>query len=497
MSVSLNIGNNDIKVLQAKGRQVKKWGRLALSPGLVKDGLVLKPQVVGAAIDDLFKASGFSKNNVVASISGLSFTYRFLDLPRMRPAEMEEAVMRAARKEISLPLEELYLSWQALPGKNGEATFFVLGVPRNMVDAVEQTMHAAGISSFLMDLRPLAIARAAHQENAIVVNLEPDCFDIVFVTGGIPRVIYTVNPRSDSATLEDNIRRLADELGKAAVFYQSNSPQVPLSPAMPLLLTGDLAAEPPAGELLRSHVEYPVSNVEPLADYPSTLPVASYAAGIGLALKRVPLKTARGENSHYHDIDINILEGKYRKPAARPVPGRSLLGGAILVIAIILLVPLFLSRADISTKNADLTIELAGLNHELGLANAAAAQSALDEASIKEMTDSAAGLLAADRMALGARGEYTRDLKRLTADLPSNTFFTDIEIDSARITIMGETDSVFTVVDYATVLESEKYFRSVRIVELDERSAYVSGPAGDEIPAPSSGIIGFTILINK
>jgi hypothetical protein len=310
MSVSLNIGNNDIKVLLAKGRQIKRWGRLALSPGLVRDGLVLQPQAVGEAIADLFKASGFPRNKVVASLSGLSFTYRFLDLPRMRPAEMEEAILRAAKKEISLPLEELYLSWQPLPGKDEETTFFVLGVPRNMVDAMVETMQAAGISSFLMDLRPLAIARAANQENAIVINLEPDCFDIVFVTGGVPRVIYTVNPRSDGATIEDNIHRLADELAKTVVFYQSNNPQDPLSATTPLLLTGDLSTEAPAGELLQSQVEYPIGSVVPLAEYPPALPLASYAAGIGLALKKTPLKTARGQNSQYHDIDINILDGK-------------------------------------------------------------------------------------------------------------------------------------------------------------------------------------------
>ncbi|MDI6815404.1 MAG: hypothetical protein QMC90_04925, partial [Dehalococcoidales bacterium] len=37
-------------------------------------------------------------------------------------------ILRGAKKEIPLPLEELYLSWQAIGGKHDELDFFVLGV---------------------------------------------------------------------------------------------------------------------------------------------------------------------------------------------------------------------------------------------------------------------------------------------------------------------------------------------------------------------------------
>src|SRR3972149_7124687 len=114
MYVGLNIGNSEIKILSATGRQIKKWGKLALSEGLVHDGLIRKPQAVGEAISALFESIKLPRDRVITSLAGLSFTYRFLSLPRMKPADQEEAIRRAAKKEISLPLEELYLSWQPL-----------------------------------------------------------------------------------------------------------------------------------------------------------------------------------------------------------------------------------------------------------------------------------------------------------------------------------------------------------------------------------------------
>ena len=116
------------------------------------------------------------------------------------------------------------------PAQADEQVYFVVGVPRNLIDAAVQTLKIAGVSPYLMDLRPLALARTANRSDAIVVNLEPDCFDIVFITGGIPSVIHTISPRGEGATLEDNIHRLADELTKTAAFYQSNHPEAPLSP---------------------------------------------------------------------------------------------------------------------------------------------------------------------------------------------------------------------------------------------------------------------------
>ncbi|HJX14015.1 MAG TPA: hypothetical protein VJ377_10890, partial [Dehalococcoidales bacterium] len=143
MYTALDISSRSIKALSLKGRQVKRWGSLALADETVRDGLILDPKALGEAIDGLFRSDRISRERVIASVAGLSYTYRFLNLPRLKPALMEEAILRAARKEFSLPLGELYLTWQALPGGVDEQAFFVLGVPKNLVDAVFQTLAAA------------------------------------------------------------------------------------------------------------------------------------------------------------------------------------------------------------------------------------------------------------------------------------------------------------------------------------------------------------------
>jgi hypothetical protein len=452
---------------------------------------------VGEAINSLFKSTGLPRDKVIASIAGMSFTYRFISLPRKKPALVEESILRAAKKEISLPLEELYLSWQAIPGKEAEQSYFILGVPRNLIDTAVQTLKIAGVPPYLMDLRPLALARTARRSDVVVVNLEADCYDIVFITGGLPTVIHTITPRGEGATLEENIRRLADELTKTAAFFQSNHPDVHLSPTTPLLLTGELATETQASALLQAEIEYPISPLVPPVEFPDKLPVASYAASIGLALKRTPLKTLPGgEQTRFFDIDVNILAGKYRKPKAKPVASRFLWVGILLAIVVVLLYPLYQMRQHVKTDNLKLETDLSNVQRELNLAALVDEETIKTEDSIRTITDSAEAIKTANLTVLGTRGDFGTGLRLVTGVIPPNTAFTSIEIRPADITVRGETDSVFSAVGYAAALENENRFFEVRITSLDEGTRAVSD-AGQTGMLSEINILTFEILIQK
>ena len=255
---TLCISNTSIRILTVKGKHIHRWGSAALPEGLVHDGLITQPQAVADAINSLFKSLKIPREKIIVSISGLSFTYRFQNLPKMKPDSLDEAIRRGAKRDISIPLNELYLSWQFLTAYEEEQTYFLLGVSRHLVDALAKTLEAAGIEPHLMDIQPLALARAANYGNAIIVNLEPESYDIVIIADGIPMVIHTIIPRGKGAILEDNINRLADELSKATTFYQSNHPGNNLDDTMPLLLTGELADNEDAKTLLQSMTNYHV-----------------------------------------------------------------------------------------------------------------------------------------------------------------------------------------------------------------------------------------------
>lgn len=498
MSLTLNISNAVIRLLYLEGRRVIRWGEASLPPGLVKDGLVLQPRAVGETVAALLKEKKMPRGRAIACLTGLTFTYRFLTLPRMKAAFQDEALERAARKEIPLPLEELYLSWQVVSMRPNEVDYFVAGVARHLVDALVQTLEAAAIEPYTMDLKPLALARAAHRGEAIVVSFEPDYFDIVVVARGIPTILHTASPRWAGATLEDNTRQLVDELLKTAAFYDSHHPQEPLPSSTPVLLTGALASRANRTGLIQSQVAYPVAPLVPPLPVPDDLPLAPYAANMGLALKKIPPRApARGEATRFHDINVNILSGKYRKPRARPISSKLFLSLLFLTVAAVLLFPLYLSYRQADTAATLLLTEFARIDQDTYEAQQALKKSEQTESTISSILEETGALEQEHAAILAHRGDFPADLQRVTAALPPQAYFTSIDIAPERLTVQGETDSPFQVVSYALALEALKRYAEVRIIKIDETSLSPSGENGETAAEETKNVITFVIAVSR
>jgi Tfp pilus assembly PilM family ATPase len=462
--VTLNINAGDIRAFSMRGGRVKKWGSTPLAPGLVRDGLILQPSAVAEAIHLLFETMGIPKKRVIVSVTGLSFTYRILSLPQMDSEFLDEAIQRAAKREMPLPVEELYLSWQVIGHRDSENDFFVLGVPRNLVTAVVETLTGAGIKPYIMDLKPLALARAPAKNDAIVVSMEPECFDIVLSVNGNTEVMHAVTPKSEGATMRDHVRQLTDELSRTVKYYNSNHSDNPLSVDTPLLLTGQLTADSATSELIQAEMEYPVKPLVPPLHFQPELPVALYAANMGLALRKT-----RATNG-FHDTQLNILAGTYRAKHVR-ISLRNLIPYLVLAVVAGLLLPFFQFKNDAVAETARLESELNTATHQLNLAelayHRAVAGEAEAEAAISEVDVVLQALRQEHLAILAGAGDFAGNLKLVTDVLPHLASFTSLEMDKDRIIVEGLVDNPFTVLRYARALEAEA-FTETRIAEIDE-----------------------------
>jgi Tfp pilus assembly protein PilN len=498
MYTALNISSRNVKVLTLNGKQVKNWANLDIASGLVRDGTILKPQEVGEVINSLFKTSGASRKNVIVSIASMPFTYRFISLPRLESSLMEEAILRMVKKEITLPIDELYIAWEPTVSKGSEQEYFVAGVPRNTVDTLLQTLEIAKVEPYLVELRSLALARAANRSDAIVVNMEPGCFDIAVITNGLPSVLHTLSPKGDDATLEDNITRLANELTKITAFSQSSEPNTQINPSTPLLLTGELAAGVMESGLLQSQVEYPIEPLVPPVASPNDLPIAEYTCSIGLAIKKTKIKSSTEVGAApFHDIDVNILAGKYRQPKAKPIPMKGLIPAIALVVAIGLLFPLLLARTQVTNENQTLETELTQISRHYNLAKAMSEEAIKTEATISEISALAAALKAANGSILDTGGGYLTGLQQVLANLPSTAYFTSITVSKDTIVIQGEADNIFTVMQYATTLEALGIYKEVRVTYMKEDVVTAPETGGGESSPDEVTVITFEIVCTR
>jgi len=286
--VTVNIEERSLRLLTVKGRKVQKWGQVPLKPGLVENGLVRDPAQVGLALEALFQEHRVPRKGIITSLTviGLGSTSHTFDLPRMKPSLLVDAIGREARRAMPVPVEELYLSHQVIGEKGDMQQVYVLGAPRDLVDAHITAFQMAGLQLKAMDLKPLALVRAVNQRNAVIADLENDSFHVVVVADAIPDITRSAVLHREVLDPQQKARRLVEEVIRTIDFYNHSHPDKLLDPSVPVFLTGELTGIPSVYETIQAEMGYTIETPTPPLEYAATLPLPQFMVNIGLALKK-------------------------------------------------------------------------------------------------------------------------------------------------------------------------------------------------------------------
>lgn len=286
--VTVNVEERSLRLLTATGGQVQKWGQVSLDPGLVENGLIRDPGQVGSALEVLFREQEAPKKGVITSLTviGLGSTSQIFDLPKMKPNLLESAIGREAKRAMPVPVEELYLSHQVISESGDRQQVYVLGVPRDIVEAHISAFQMAGIQLKAMDLKPLALVRAVNQRNAVIADLENENFHVMVVRDSIPDITRSAVLHKEGFDLQQKARRLVEEVIRTVDFYNHSHPDKPLESSVPVFLTGGLTATPSVNKTIEAEMGYTVETPKPPLAYPEALPIHEFMVNIGLALKK-------------------------------------------------------------------------------------------------------------------------------------------------------------------------------------------------------------------
>jgi type IV pilus assembly protein PilM len=157
----LDIGHSSLKVMQtapANGKggkpKVLGYGFTTFDTTAQEDGVIVKPEIIAKALQDLFKqglnGEITTKRVTMALPSYRTFT-RSLQLPKLEPKELRDAVLLEAEQYISLPLEELYLDYEITSQTNTSTELFMAAVPRKIVDSYVQLSQILGLEIVLIE----------------------------------------------------------------------------------------------------------------------------------------------------------------------------------------------------------------------------------------------------------------------------------------------------------------------------------------------------------
>jgi len=308
--VTLFIEDSAIKLLVARGWRVDKWAKLPLEPGLVSDGLILDEAQVAEKIRQLFKLQNEGARTVVAGLSGFNSVYRLISLPELPSDILHEAIEQEASRVVPVPMDQVYLSYQTIPAPAGETRVFMAAFPRNTTDAFIRTLQQAGLRANIMDLAPLALCRTVDAPEAVVVDVRAASLDIAVMVERVPQVIRSLSLPGEAQSLSERLPVITEELDRTIAFYNSSHRDQPLAAAVPVFVTGDLAAAPDVWQSLSGTANHSISSLpspmQPLEGFDPS----QFMVNIGLALKQLSLDK---EGANFSIVNFNALPHAEKK----------------------------------------------------------------------------------------------------------------------------------------------------------------------------------------
>ncbi len=285
--LTLSLEPGELRLLVTRGQRISGWASASLAGDVLRNGEVVQPTAFGQAVARLVEETGAPRRRTVVSLSGERSLVRILTLPSVPPQMLDEAVRRQARRELPLPLEELYLSWQLLGDRAASSLRVItIGMPREAVENCVAGLRVAGLRPAAMDLKPLALVRAVNLPDVIVANLEQETGSVVLVRGFVPQITRSIAlPGAADQSVAERAEHLAGEIDRTLECYSSTAGSGLSAWSPAVCLTGALGDAPDV--VSRIAMQWPIVEPAPPLALPRNMPALRYMVNVGLAVKRL------------------------------------------------------------------------------------------------------------------------------------------------------------------------------------------------------------------
>jgi len=437
------------------GKQILEWAEMQLEPGLIENNSIVDEEAVAEKLKQLLGIQSIKARKVYLAINGIRCLTRPVLLPKLPQEILDEAVRREAVRLLPIPLEELYLSWQTIPGPEDKTNVFLTAIPRGIVDPLMKVMAQADLNPVFMDMKPLLLARMTEEETSIIVDVQGTDFDIVVMMYGIPQPIRSIPFPGDSMSWQEKLPIINDELDRTITFYNTNNPETPIENDVPVYLSGQLGDESEFSRMLSEETQRKVVLIPSPIETPEGFDSSIYMANISLLQQTM----SAGKNAGASIVDLNNLPVTYRPQHISTTNILKMIGVAVAFILLAAVIVLIQSTsAGIKDKQESLADTNALLQEDQSEASGLNSR-------ISTLTEEVESLQAKQQDLNAALNEIetqsigmNRDIEVTMEKTPSSVRLTGVEHKEGILTISGIAPGEKTVLSYILALESTGRF---------------------------------------
>jgi type IV pilus assembly protein PilM len=290
-TVSIYINDTSIRLMVTRGKRITKLANVPLDISLGGIDTKEKETELANKIRTLVKSNKITARKVILGLSGLHCLTRPVALPELPRAMLNEAITREAKRVLPVPIEQLYISWQIVAVSEGKIQAFMVAIPRQIADVAIRVVNQAGYKPYLMDIKPLALARLSKEATALIVDVQANEYDIVILVDGIPQPIRTVSFAQESLSLMEKLAIVKEDVKRTVQFYNTNNAENRLQPNAAMLVSGELADEPELYESMAQELGFKASPLSSPLKCLKQLDPSHHLVNVGLALKEIARET--------------------------------------------------------------------------------------------------------------------------------------------------------------------------------------------------------------
>lgn len=183
----LDIGSDSIKAVQLKqssGKwQVDCYGMMPNAKNAIKDGVIVDAQSVAKAVDNLLSShlvGSLSAERAILSVPIARVFTRVLNLPNMRPKQLDQAVNLEIEQSIPRAATDLYIDYEIVKKDDKNTELQLVAVPKKIIDSYMAVCKLLKLETPLIETNIQAAARLINKVEKIS-NEQP--FFIIDVGG--------------------------------------------------------------------------------------------------------------------------------------------------------------------------------------------------------------------------------------------------------------------------------------------------------------------------
>ncbi len=302
----LDINDSSLKIIKLEKKQGKfsiaSFGHSEIKAGVVESGIIKNEKELAQAIRSAcnsVKGKKLKTKYAVISLPEEKSFLQVIQMPKMSRGELKSAIVFEAENYIPLPIEQVYLDFQAIaPLEDGldHIDVLIAATPKKIVDSYVSCVESAGLIPLSAEIKSQSIVRAlvkneTSEDPLAIIDVGGDNIDFIVFSGNSIRFTYSM---VGNMAMED----LGVQIKKYIDFYQEHSREHFFSKGeiKKNVLSGGEANLKKLPEFIakkiaiQTEIGNPFINLPPLKSEAGNAGFLAFAAALGLALKGINIE---------------------------------------------------------------------------------------------------------------------------------------------------------------------------------------------------------------